>query len=404
MGICTAPFGDLFRQKQIGYSDPPILAPDAKRTGKMKIALLGDTALFGRFDLEQNPKAMNELGAVKDVLSAHDTIIANLETPFGIDFKPLSGKSAHLCSPELNVEILKYLGITHVSLANNHIGDFGGSGIENTIEVLEKNGIDWFGYNGKQSYYFEKQTRSKIALMGYCAHNTNPLMVGKTQNNRIHSLDIDVLLKDMRQNQNNGYLNILSLHSGQEHIPMPSQTDVKLARGLAANFNYIYYGHHPHVIQGMEEANGSPIFYSLGNFLFDDVYTAHSKTSPLVKLSKENKKGLIVSIEVIGQEIVSWKTIPTYIGDKSITVDNHGDASNFETKNAYLRNVETESYTVMREAVIQNFFASRKKVRDIKWYIKRLNFNSIMMLLRAKNNKKLQTQQVDQKLHKLFKA
>ena len=72
---------------------------------------------------------------------------------------------------------------------------------------------------------------------------------------------------------------------------MPSSDDVKFARHLANQFNYVYYGHHPHVIQGFERVNKSTIFYSLGNFIFDDVYTSKDKEKPLIALSESNKTG-----------------------------------------------------------------------------------------------------------------
>lgn len=365
----------------------------------MKIALVGDTALFGRFDLENNPNVLAELERVQNHLKSHDIIVANLETPLCNERRPVGPKSAHIRSPVSNIKVLEYLGITHVSLANNHMGDFGHAGYDDTKRVLDEAGIVWFGCEGRQALVEEAGAR--VALEGYCAYNTNPLMIATKHKSGVNPLDLERLVEDMTRNANDGYMSIISVHSGQEHVPLPSLSDIRLARGLAKKFQYVYFGHHPHVIQGIEVVNSSPIFYSLGNFLFDDVFTPRDKINPLIKLSEANKTGLIVTLEVRGNEVTDWSTTTTYLGTERVSVDTEVPPIPQDEYNSHLTNAEDGTYTQRRNELIQERIGDRKKLRNLSWYIQRCNWNSVGMLLRMYFNAKKQTTLVTSKLNKL---
>ena len=82
----------------------------------MKVALLGDIALFGFFS-KSNKNIYAYFKPIKTVLAGCDFVVANLETPLTTNTKPYGVKSANISSLPENVEILKYLGINNVNLA-----------------------------------------------------------------------------------------------------------------------------------------------------------------------------------------------------------------------------------------------------------------------------------------------
>jgi len=94
----------------------------------MKVALLGDIGLFGKYDLKQNKNAFNNLEQVADFLNKQDFVVGNLETPFTKEEHTSTAKSAHIKSDPVNVELLKFLNIKAVNLANNHLCDYGYNG------------------------------------------------------------------------------------------------------------------------------------------------------------------------------------------------------------------------------------------------------------------------------------
>lgn len=365
----------------------------------MKIALLGDIAAFGRHCLNNDKYLLNYFVNIKKYLSAFDLIIANLEAPFVLDEKPIGGKSATICAHPKNIELIKYLGITHLNLANNHIGDYGQDGYERTIEVIENNNLEWFGTENKQVNI--NCDGEKIALTGFCSFNTNPSPVKSKSKLGLNYLDANKVINKLADNTNKGYFNILSLHSGQEHIHMPSSDDVKFARYIANRFDYVYYGHHPHVLQGFEKVNNSAIFYSLGNFIFDDVYTPRDQKNPLITLSESNKTGGIGEIELNNGILKNSSITPIYLCNNRMLLGDEVETTNQNKYDAYLGDAGSKEYNFMRSKTISAYISERKEMRDFKWYFSRLNLNSIGIIIKSKLNSFLYNKHFSSKIKKM---
>ena len=355
----------------------------------MKIALVGDIGLFGRFCLKENDALEDYFSDVKSLFSQYDIVVGNLETPFVEKVTPYGVKSAHIFSKTDNIKLLEYLGFDYLNLANNHIYDFGFESYELTKKLLGKAGIQYFGVEGKQCLV--NIDGEKVALHGYCSYNTNPQKMTLRDTCGINTLDVDLLTSNMSRNYQNGYFNIVSIHSGQEHVNYPSLDDIELARKLADKMPYVYYGHHPHVIQGVEIQNDSVLAYSLGNFCFSDVFTKKSD-EPLVVQSENNKTGLILSLELTGNRVKSSESIPIYMGKDKLYVG-HSDLQtlglgiDLEGYSAAL-NMDRNEYQSMRNQQIIQFINSRKQMRNLHWYIKRLNWNSVKQIFQARQNAK----------------
>lgn len=365
----------------------------------MKIAMLGDLALFGRFCIKRNLSLKGYLKSARDFLSQYDVVIANLETPFSNGHAPYGFKSAHIKAEPENVEILKYLNVTHVNLANNHIGDYGPDAYRLTKKILSENGIAYFGIEGLEARLDTSSAR--VALMGYCSHNTNPLFTSSGRVEGVNILDVDTVLAAMKQNTHDGYLNILSVHSGQEHVHMASLSDIRFARALAGRFDYIYYGHHPHVVQGHEQVAKSMIFYSLGNFLFDDVYTQKDTHGPLVAMSDANKLGLIASVAIQGQAIKAWNTTPIFLDRQAILIGNEVTDYFADEYNKFLQYTDEGLYQELRSQKIADFLAGRRAKRDFNWYWRRLNLASARLIINAKQNARMYKVHFENKLDHL---
>lgn len=352
----------------------------------MKIALLGDIALFGCYSLKNNDDLCNKLSEISEHLHQFDYVIGNLETPFSVKAKRNGAKSAYIYSDTSNISVLKQLNITHVNLANNHMFDFGKEGYNTTIKLLEDADIEHFGTSGK-SCFIEDES-SKLALSGFCCYSSNPLEVGKNYGDYgINGLNIGNLKAILASNHRKGYLNLFSIHSGQEHIHYPSVDLIKMARDLSKIAPYIFYGHHPHAIQGQEVYNQSLISYSLGNFCFDDVYNDIDDT-PLIRLSQDNRTGLIVEIEICDNKIINYKnSIISIQNDGCIAV--RPDTDVVATYSKPLKNALLDSeYTLQRNRNIQEYLNNRKSKRDFSWYIKRLRYRYFKVLYNAYRNQK----------------
>lgn len=359
----------------------------------MKIALLGDMAFFGKYSLtKQNNAVFKYFEKAAEVLHGFDLVVGNLETPFFDGNAPFGYKSAHIKAAADNVGLLKFLNITAVNLANNHIFDHGVQGYRSTREVLYRNGIEYFGTENKQLRIVRKG--DKIALTGFCCYSTNACGYYDPQKDYgINVMDGNDVESTLKRNQEEGFFNISSFHWGEEHVHYPNYDHVLFARKLASHVPFVLYGHHPHVLQGVEAWEGSLLAYSIGNFCFDDVYTEKSK-APLVKQRDVNKRSVILALNIEKNTLSNYEMIPLIAENEKLQVGQ--DQSVIEDMKTYslMLNYEESKYREFRDKLWTIYLNSRKKQRDLKWYIKRLNFRSLGLLLTAKRNKQLYKQHI----------
>lgn len=354
----------------------------------MKIALLGDIGLFGKFCINSGMKSEEYFSDFIKKTQDCDFIVGNLEAPFTDKFKKYASKSAYIGSFKENIETIKSLNISYVNLANNHTGDYGSEGYELTKKVLTENNIKYFGIEGVKE--FLEFDANRICFSGFCNMDSNPIYLSEPQKNNaigVNIVDVDRVFEDLYKSSNSGYLNILSFHSGLEHVNLPGQADVYFARYLAEHFDYILYGHHPHVVQAYEKFKKSHLFYSLGNFCFDDVYSSASN-EPLVKMTNANKIGLVPILTIENNIVVHVEHIWTYLGsDKMELIDQDPNGIIDFVKNIKLDDlgkIESE-----RNILLSKLSSDRKKRRDLNWYLKRLRFSYVRLFLSAKNNRKM---------------
>lgn len=353
----------------------------------MKIALLGDIGLFGSFCSKSGINIEDYFHDFISITSDCDFIIGNLETPFTDKFKEYSAKSAYIGSFKENIKILKKLNISHVNLANNHTGDFGKEGYDLTKRTLKNHGIKYYGIEGLKEFIIHDDNR--ISLTGYCNMDSNPVYLSnpkKCSDKGVNVADVSRIIKDFEELESLGFLNILAFHSGLEHVNLPGVEDIKFARYLADKFDYILYGHHPHVVQAYEKFNESYLFYSLGNFCFDDIYLK-SATKPSVEMSEANKVGLIPILTIEDNKVVSVDYIWTYLGSKKIKIlnDTHQIVNNVNNINLS----DLNACKIKRKQLLEDFIIHRKNKRDLQWYLRRLRLRYVMLYLNSINNRKL---------------
>ncbi|MBM7602128.1 poly-gamma-glutamate synthesis protein (capsule biosynthesis protein) [Metabacillus crassostreae] len=150
-------------------------------------------------------------------------------------------------------EILKLGGIDAVNLANNHIFDYMQKGYEDTKLALDTFNIGYFGY---EDQFISTIKDVKIAALGYEGWQDTPEIREKIKK------DIDGLREKGTQ------IVIIHFHWGDEKQYIPNVNQETLAKFTIDSGADLILGHHPHVIQGIEEYKGKFIVYSLGNFMF----------------------------------------------------------------------------------------------------------------------------------------
>ena len=348
----------------------------------MRIALLGDIALIESFDLKSHPQLKNDLTNVADYLNQFDAVVANLEAPFSIKKKRGGPKSAYLYSNPENIELLKYLNINYVSLANNHMFDYGKEVYELTKRMLNEAGIKWFGAEGRNVDI--KNGTNTVMLEGFCCYSTNPIDLAQYDSYGINELSVSATEKILRTNKAAGYLTIAAIHNGIEHVNYPSVESIKMSRRFADVGSMVFYGHHPHVLQGYEIYNDCLISHSLGNFIFDD----NGDKNIQVTLSENNRTSAILELEIENNKVTFFQYVPIYIGKGTIeikTADNTS-VSQYNFSSAFTK---TQDYIDSRKATINERIAKLKSGRNLKWYIRRLNYRYYKLFMSNRYNAKL---------------
>lgn len=224
----------------------------------MRIGFIGDTILSDEASIA--PELVN-------ILQGTDFNIANLEAPYVLtNAKPR--KSAGLHQLTHSVALLTQLNIKAVSLANNHMMDFDGNAIVNTINHLKNNGIGCFGA-GNNSHEallpFEIETSDGTFRFFGTMQRYHSAHHFATQSHGGIAQYVPSQLKRATA-QSPKDKNVLFVHWNQEFEDFPEPESKSSAEKLTDCFGMIV-GSHPHCIQGISKINNSVIAYSLGNFV-----------------------------------------------------------------------------------------------------------------------------------------
>ncbi len=243
---------------------------------------------------------------VRPLLSKADIVFANLEAPFGTDGEPFPKRFAFRVKPDL-VKVLSTAGINLVSLANNHIMDFGRKSLLKTMSVLDEAQIRHAGAATDRQKacapLFFQEKGKKIAFFSYSLTFPQEFWATDSTGGTCFPAAEHVFKDISRARQVADYV-IVSCHWGAELMTAPKEYQVKLAHQFIDKGVDLIIGHHPHVVQGIEIYHGKPIVYSLGNFIFGS-YSENVRQSMLVKFvlaGKRNFSGEIIPLNVYNKE------------------------------------------------------------------------------------------------------
>ncbi|OGH71381.1 MAG: AmmeMemoRadiSam system protein B [Candidatus Magasanikbacteria bacterium RIFCSPLOWO2_01_FULL_43_20b] len=205
--------------------------------------------------------------------SGMDEVHANLEGPFA-DSRRDTGKSIAFRFDPALISTLKKYNFSIFNLANNHSLDMGQAGFAESKINLEKAGIDFYGDS-----YGISDDALKIKQIG----GLDIAFLGL--NDTFSPLPTDKIVALIKQAEKSADFTIVNIHWGDEYKFLKSNArQQKLAREMIDAGADIIIGHHPHVAQEMEIYKNKPIFYSLGNFIFDQYFSTETQQGLAVGL------------------------------------------------------------------------------------------------------------------------
>ncbi|MBU3190656.1 CapA family protein [Clostridium bowmanii] len=199
---------------------------------------------------------------VYSIFESDDVTIANLETTF-TDSTDKAEKQFNFKASSDFAKSLTLGSIEGVNLSNNHIYDYKEKGFKDTKLALQKEKVNYFGEGSKWTPKIKGQS---FGFLGYRGWSTEQSFLNGVK-------------KDIAELKKTNSVVIINFHWGNESQYYPIDAQTQLARFAIDNGADIILGHHPHVIQGIEQYKNRIIAYSLGNFCFGGNSNPKDKTT-----------------------------------------------------------------------------------------------------------------------------
>lgn len=239
---------------------------------EISILVAGDYSPKERFQKELDNNLFESLfPGVKEVISSCDYSVVNFESTIPTqDSRPIDKIGSHLSAKENAMIPLRWLGFNMLTMANNHVMDYGETAMEHCLNLAKRNGFDIVGVgrNLTEARCFKviKIHENRIAFINACEHEFS--IAGENRAG-CNPLDIINLSYDIQQARQEADYVFVIIHGGNEHYKLPSPRMKKLYRFFIDQGADAVLNHHQHCYSGYEVYNNKPIFYGLGNFCFD---------------------------------------------------------------------------------------------------------------------------------------
>ncbi len=231
-----------------------------------------------------------------------DISMVNLENPLTDRGNPVDKAFTFQARPDY-VKVLQAGGVDIVTLANNHIFDFDTTGVYDTVQNLQRAGIYYVGAGRNLDearhpvIFYIKGLR--IAIWGYYGlgrHSDSHPASADSAGTAMRSLAL--IRQDILKYKDEADVKIINFHWGLEKAHYPQKSQVYFAHQVIDAGADVIIGHHPHVLQGVEQYHKKFIFYSLGNFIFG----GNSRTS---------EKTVVLRLDIAKQDTL--QIVPKFI-------------------------------------------------------------------------------------------
>ena len=263
----------------------------------------GDTltiAFTGDILLDRGVRRQIEIHGIESVFNERadslfrccDVVVGNLECPATTLHTPMMKRFVFRAEPEW-LEALRAHGFTHLNLANNHSVDQGRRGLVDTWHNVEQYGMVPVGVGNTmaeaaQSVLLAEYPRKVWLLASLQMPLEHFPYLPEFPSVNQESIDsMLVRIRSLRRADSTAVI-IVSLHWGQEHTLEPTPMQRSIARRLIDAGADALICHHTHTLQTIEQYHGKQIYYSLGNFIFDQDRDINRRTCvPQLKITRD---------------------------------------------------------------------------------------------------------------------
>jgi len=237
----------------------------------IRILLTGDFCPINRIEYLALKKDYNSIfNDFIDVFRGNDLNVVDLECPLTVSNSARPKTGPHQKAHPDCIKILKHANVGLAAMANNHIMDYGNPGVENTLNLCRSNGIYTIGIGRNADEASQPYTLSvknkRIAFLNYA---DNEFLNTPDRFFQCNPIDQIKGFYDIQSTKKNHDFLIVIVHAGNEFYELPSPRTKKIYRYFIDLGADIVLSHHTHAWSGYEVYNSKPIFYGLGNFIYD---------------------------------------------------------------------------------------------------------------------------------------
>lgn len=276
----------------------------------MKVLVAGDFSPRDRVaDKIERGDTSAILAEVRPYIDEVGYAIVNFESTLApIGSKPITKCGPNLCTTEKAIEWVRENGFDCITLANNHVLDYGKEGLLATIDKAYEVGLDIVGAGAniaeaQKVLYREvigQKSKVKLAIVNICEHEYS---IAATNSAGAAPIDPVVNYRQIQEARANADFVLVICHGGHEHYSLPSPRMKQLYR------TYVDWGadavinHHQHCFSGYEIYQGKPICYGVGNFCFDNAAKRGSAwDSGLLAILDTDKDAACGGLQLIGYQ------------------------------------------------------------------------------------------------------
>ncbi|MEK7482385.1 MAG: CapA family protein [Patescibacteria group bacterium] len=284
--LACASYFSFFSEKTINNNTRKL----PQLSEEVSLVAVGDIS-FSR-GVEQIVEKQNDINypflKIGGYLKTADLVFGNLETPITPGRKILNLEMVFRSNPGTE-QALKSAGFSIVSLANNHTPNFGEQGLKDTFKYLNEADIKYAGAGkDEQEAYQPVYIEAKGIKFAFLAYNDAGTVPAAYEANSSRAgtafMRLEKMAEAIKEAKQNADIVIVSMHAGTEYAAEPNDQQINFARAAIDEGADLVIGHHPHVVQTMEKYKGKFIFYSLGNFVFDQMWSPETKQGLMAKI------------------------------------------------------------------------------------------------------------------------
>jgi poly-gamma-glutamate synthesis protein (capsule biosynthesis protein) len=241
-------------------SVPAVMAQQV--SGDFRMLFTGDVMMSRLVRVEMEQRRTSPWAGFADLFHSVSFVGGNFEAALGDPAKCAPENKLCFAVPDAATEMMRQAGFSMVTAENNHSGDLGQAGRIETRETFRRSGLAALDFESSPQFF-----RFGELTVGFIAVTTIKAADGRVQ--QVPSVELAQKLRLARQLAN---LVVVSIHWGNELQDWPTDAQQQDARWLVEHGADLIVGHHPHVVQAPACVEGKPVFFSLGNHLFDQKY------------------------------------------------------------------------------------------------------------------------------------